>query len=169
MKIEKYFWSLNKKALKEAKKILKDPGHPKFISYAFTLLSQCDVPKEVFSVIEKEHFIEHWPKIKKYWDKTGEAVDFKAWWDTIYYTLLQKRRVQKKIETKPMTTLIEIGRLIKKARIQKGWSQKDLAEHSGLKQPHISLIEKGKENLTVETLSKIARVLDIDKIELKFF
>jgi DNA-binding XRE family transcriptional regulator len=168
MKIEKYFWSLNKKALKEVKKILKDPEHPKFISYAFTLLSQCDVPKEVFSVIKKEHFIEQWPKIKKYWDKTGEAVDFKTWWDTIYYTLLQKRRIQKKIETKPMTTLIEIGRLIKKARIQKGWSQKDLAEHSGLKQPHISLIEKGKENLTIETLAKIAKVLDIDKIELKF-
>lgn len=68
-----------------------------------------------------------------------------------------------------MTTLIEIGKLIKKARIQKGWSQKDLAEHSGLKQPHISLIEKGKENLTIGTLAKIAKVLDIDKIELKFF
>jgi hypothetical protein len=56
MKIEKYFWSLNKKA--------------------FTLLSQCDVPKEVFSVVRKEHFIEQWSKIKKYWDKTGETVDF---------------------------------------------------------------------------------------------
>jgi len=43
---------------------------------------------------------------------------FETWWDTIYYTLLQKRRIQKKIETKPMTTLIEIGRLIKKAKIQ---------------------------------------------------
>jgi hypothetical protein len=43
---------------------------------------------------------------------------FETWWDTIYYTLLQKRRIQKKIDAKPMTTLIEIGRLIKKARIR---------------------------------------------------
>jgi len=64
MEIEKYFWSLNKKA--------------------FTLLSQCDVPKEVFSDIRKEHFIEQWSKIKKYWNKTGEAVDFKTWWDTLH-------------------------------------------------------------------------------------
>jgi len=74
MKIEKYFWSLNKKALKKVKKILRNPEHPKFVSYAFTLLSQCDIPKEVFSVIKKEHFIEYWPEIRKYWNRTGEAV-----------------------------------------------------------------------------------------------
>jgi len=168
MKIEKYFWSLNKKALKKVKKILRNPEHPKFVSYAFTLLSQCDIPKEVFSVIKKEHFIEYWPEIRKYWNRTGEAVDFKAWWDTIYHTILEKKGIQKKIETRPLTTLIEIGKLIKKARIQKGWSQKDLAERSGLIQPHISLIEKGKENLTIETLTKIAKILEMNKIVLNF-
>jgi len=168
MKIEKYFWSFNKKALKEVKKVLKNPEHPKFVSYAFTLLSQCDVPKEVFSVIKKEHFIEYWPEIRKYWNKTAEAVDFKIWWDTIYYTLLQKQKIQQKIEAIPMSTFVEIGKIIKKTRIQKGWTQKDLAERLGLKQPNISLIEKGKVNLTLETLTKIAKVLGIDKIELKF-
>jgi len=168
MKIEKYFWSLNKKVLKEVKKILKNPEHPKFISYAFTLLSQCDIPREVFSVIKKEHFIEYWPEIRKYWNRTGEAIDFKTWWDTIYYSILQKKGIQKKIEPRPMAILIEIGNLIKKARIQKGWTQKDLAEQSGFKQPHISLIEKGKENLTIETLTKITKILGINKIVLDF-
>jgi len=145
MKIEKYFWSFNKKALKEVKKVLKNPEHPKFVSYAFTLLSQCDVPKEVFSVIKKEHFIEYWPEIRKYWNKTAEAVDFKIWWDTIYYSLLQKGKIQQ-IEAIPMSTFTEIGKIIKKTR----------------------LIEKGKVNLTLETLTKIEKVLGIDKIELKF-
>ena len=41
-----------------------------------------------------------------------------------------------------------------------GLTQKDLAERMGCSQQFVSLILKGKENLTLETISKMEKVLD---------
>ena len=43
-----------------------------------------------------------------------------------------------------------------------GLTQKILAERMGCSQQYVSLILKGKENLTLETISKMERVLDCD-------
>jgi hypothetical protein len=50
--------------------------------------------KKFFSDIRKEHFIEQWSKIKKYWDKTGETVDFETWWDTLH-SFTKKKNTEK--------------------------------------------------------------------------
>ncbi len=45
-----------------------------------------------------------------------------------------------------------------------GWTQKELAEKMGCSQQYVSLILKGKENLTLETIAKLEKVLDFDLI-----
>ena len=43
-----------------------------------------------------------------------------------------------------------------------GLTQKELAERLGCSQQYISLILKGKENLTLETIAKLETVLDFE-------
>jgi len=64
--IKKYFWECDSQALKEVEKILKNHLHPQFVIKAYTFLSRCDKPKEVFGVTDKEKFIENWFKIRRY-------------------------------------------------------------------------------------------------------
>ena len=165
--ISKYFWSLNKKALKETEKILKDFQHPKFAARMVTFLSRCDQPKELFSLISKEEFIKVWPKIKSYWLKIASTSDFRAWWETIHEQLLEEyRNKQKRPKGKSFALFLKIGKLIREARIEKGLSQRELAFKTGMKQPDISMIEKGKKNITMETLTCLCKILEIKKLEL---
>lgn len=53
--------------------------------------------------------------------------------------------------------------LIRKA---KGWSQEDLAEVSGVKQPTISKVENGNDSVTLRTLKAIAAALDVPLYQL---
>jgi len=162
-----YFWELNEKALNQTIKILKNPHHPKFVSRFFTLLSRCDEPKKVFSLISKKQFMEIWPKIRNYWRKIGEKQDFLAWWETIYDELLEEFKGKEKKAGEPLKVFQDIGKEIKRMRIEKGWSQEEVAKRAGMEQPDISLIERGKKNITLETLIRLCRILDIKKIEFK--
>ena len=58
-----------------------------------------------------------------------------------------------------MDDRLRIGELIKKIRIEKGLSQADLADLTGLKQHHVSRIEKGLYSTGVDILSSIASAL----------
>lgn len=163
----KYFWSLNEKALKETERILKEPKHPKFIFRMVTLLSRCQKPKELFSLIPKKEFVIQWPKIRAYWLKVSRSSDFRDWWETIYEQILQDSKgTRKKIPSGKIDLLIKIGKLIKKSRVQKGWSQKELALRIGMRQPDISTIEEGKKNITLKTLSILCEVLGVKTINL---
>lgn len=167
MKISKYFWDLNERALRETENILRSPKHPKFIVRITTFLSRCEQPKELFSLISKKEFIENWPRIRAYWLKFARQSDFRDWWETVYEQLLESFGVkQKKPKGKPSTLYLKIGRNIREARIQKGLSQSELALMSGMKQPDISMIEEGKKNVTLGTLVRLCKVLDIKDIEL---
>lgn len=53
----------------------------------------------------------------------------------------------------------EVARCVVEARLAEGMSQKELAEHSGLKQSNLCRLENGNGNPSVETLEKIARGL----------
>ena len=58
------------------------------------------------------------------------------------------------------------GDEVKKARINKGWSQTELAEKAGIKQGSVSRIESNTQtNLTEETKSSLVNVLGLDKIK----
>jgi len=162
--IKKYFWEYNSKAIKETEKILRNPEHPQFVTKVYTFLSRCDKPQEVFTLINKEDFIRNWPKIRRYWTRRRQAEDFRYWWESIYESLLKKKGIKKIKKSYPQSELKKIGMLLRDKRIEKGYSQKDLAIKVGLRQPDISKIEKGKVNLTLETLIRLCKVLDIKKI-----
>jgi transcriptional regulator with XRE-family HTH domain len=51
---------------------------------------------------------------------------------------------------------------LKAARIKSGWTQAQLAERAGLLQQYVSLIEQGKQNVTLTTAQVLARVLRQD-------
>lgn len=55
-----------------------------------------------------------------------------------------------------------VTEVIRKARLAKGWSQRDLAGRAPLTQAQISRIESGEADLQVSTLIELARSLDLD-------
>jgi transcriptional regulator with XRE-family HTH domain len=59
-----------------------------------------------------------------------------------------------------------IGARIKQVRLQRGWSQARLADHTGIKREHISRLENGHNVPTVGTMQRIARVLGISLAQL---
>lgn len=56
----------------------------------------------------------------------------------------------------------EDGDTVRSLRLRKGWSQTQLANELGTSQPHIARIERGTENVTIETCRRLCRVLGID-------
>ena len=56
---------------------------------------------------------------------------------------------------------LQIGRLIREARTERGLTQKELGEKLGVGEPTVNKYESGKQNLTAETLRKVAVALDM--------
>jgi ribosome-binding protein aMBF1 (putative translation factor) len=113
-------------------------------------------------LISKNRFIAAWPNIRRAWAKIESRSQFRDWWQTIYEQLAKKASP----EGKPPTLFKNIGAAVKVAREKKGLSQKDLAQLTGINQPDISKIEKGRENITLRTLFCLTKVLGIKKITL---
>lgn len=168
MKISKYFWDLNEKALRETARILKDPGHPKFERRIMAFLSRCDKPKDLFSIISKQRFIEVWPRVRSYWFKVAATSDYRDWWETVYEQILEQYKIKKRrAKGEAWSLFLRIGAVIKEARLRNGLSQNDLAFRVGMKQPDISMIEKGRKNITIETLASLSKALNIEILKLK--
>ena len=53
---------------------------------------------------------------------------------------------------------------LRQARLQKGWSQRDLSGKAGIPQAHISRIESGAVDVKVATLVELARLLDLELV-----
>lgn len=166
--VSKYFWEFNKGAIKETAEIIKNLYHPRYNERMVVLLSRCDKPKELFSLITKDQFVDAWPGIRSSWVKFSKQTDFKAWWESIYEQLVFE--YTNKIKTpkgEPFEVSAKIGKMIKESRIKNGFSQSELALKTGIEQPDISKIEKGQKNITLATLVKICRFLNINKIDLR--
>jgi transcriptional regulator with XRE-family HTH domain len=56
----------------------------------------------------------------------------------------------------------KFGNRLKTLRKEKGLSQEELALKSGLNRPYISAIEKGKRNVSLEVMEKLAEAMDIE-------
>lgn len=56
----------------------------------------------------------------------------------------------------------QIGNAVRRARKQRGWSQKSLGEQTGLRQETISLIETGNPGAKIETLLTVFTALDLE-------
>lgn len=167
MNIKKYFWGLNEKALKKTEYIIRNPHHQKFIERIFILLSRCDNPRELFSVVSKKQFLEKWPEIRRYWLKRKQSDDFRTWWETVYERLLEKQNSEKSLRGEEPEIFVKIGKIIRDKRINKGLSQLDFARKTGIKQPDVSAIESGKKNITLETLMRLCKILDIKNIPVR--
>lgn len=167
MNIAKYFWDLKEGALREVRKTIKDPRHPLFNKRMVTLLSRCDRPKELFSVISKKMFIEVWPGVRTHWIKITRRSEFRDWWETIYEQLTKSFYERPKRKNGSVSVRFRrIGIMIKEARIDIELSQKQLASRIGMKQPDISNIEEGKKNITLYTLMRICKILEIKRIDI---
>ncbi len=59
-------------------------------------------------------------------------------------------------------TSTNVARLLRKERIRRGLSMNHVAKKSGLSQQMVSYVERGMRNPTLDTLLRIASVLDID-------
>jgi transcriptional regulator with XRE-family HTH domain len=57
---------------------------------------------------------------------------------------------------------------VKRLRLAKGWSQDDLAGRVGNTDRHVSQIERGETNLTIDYIGKIAASLSTDPADLFF-
>ena len=62
--------------------------------------------------------------------------------------------------------LISLGANVKRARVQRGWSQMELAYRTNKDQPSINRLERGRVNPSLIYLAEIAAGLEIDLNEL---
>lgn len=57
--------------------------------------------------------------------------------------------------------LVKLGQCLQKARINKGFSQEQLADIVNLDRTYISLLERGKRNPSIGTINSLSKALDI--------
>jgi UDP-N-acetylglucosamine 1-carboxyvinyltransferase len=129
------------------KKILKNEHDQRFYIYAEKLFSRVSDPKIVFDYIPKKVFCRHWPVISKRIQKDTWVQGRADFWQTVY---------EKTVGVYPER--MSIAEQIKNIRTQMGYSQKELAKRLGVIQQYVSKLEAGRENLTLDTLKKIAEV-----------
>ena len=55
---------------------------------------------------------------------------------------------------------------LSKLRLEKGWSQKQLAEKLNTKQPYIARIENGIEDMQLSTIKKLSKIFGISIVEI---
>jgi transcriptional regulator with XRE-family HTH domain len=58
------------------------------------------------------------------------------------------------------------GANLRAARVKLGLTQAQLAERAGLLQPYLSLVEAGKQNVTLSTAQALAKVVHQDVIDM---
>jgi len=54
------------------------------------------------------------------------------------------------------------GDTVRTLRLRKGWSQAQLATELGTSQPHVARIERGTENLAIDTCRRLCLALGVD-------
>lgn len=162
----------------QVKTVLANIEDQKFIPYAALLLSRNNSAQEVFSdFISRENFFVAWNKIKKQMRKNSWNDPRIEYWQAIYDTLKEKMPELRELKVSasagqfgvselPVSVSVfsisrEIGLKIKLLREQAGLTQKNLAKKLGISQQVISRIEKGKQNVSVETLSSICAALGV--------
>ena len=65
--------------------------------------------------------------------------------------------------------LIKFGNKVRSEREKRGYSQEDFAELAGVHRTYIGMIERAEKNLTLRSIEKIAKVLNISVSKLLEF
>lgn len=66
----------------------------------------------------------------------------------------------------PTPLLAAVGARVRAARIKNGWGLKYISTMTGVSHGQLSDIENGRVNLTIETLARVARALEVPMAEL---
>jgi DNA-binding XRE family transcriptional regulator len=149
---------------KEVAGILKDETNPRFDLYAEKLLSRLNRPREVFRLLNQETFCRKWPTIKRRMVRDRWLTHRVVFWQTLYEVVKDRLKEQgvhlrpRVGESIPLQRRV-ISEQIRKIRMEKGYHQKDLAARLGVIQQYISRLESGRENFSVDVLSRIAEAL----------
>ena len=152
----------------EVKRILKSPQHKNFIMFASLLLGRKNDPGAVFKeYLNPLLFCKNWPRIKKAMRKDRWSSQRIIFWQAIYEKFKEKYRKKgiafREANDKVVSELCKkVGNQIRKIRKEKGLSQGALAKRIGVSQQLISRIEKGRENISLNTLVNICKKLDSD-------
>lgn len=149
---------------REVKGILGDENHPKFYIYAEKLFSRISDPSIAFTFVDKKIFCSKWPGIKKRLKKDSWARNKVIFWQTMYehiYKEFKKQgiKIREHAEVKIPQERKKIAKQIRTVREKLGYTQKDLAKRLGVIQQYISKIETGMENVSIDTLRRIANAL----------
>lgn len=83
---------------------------------------------------------------------------------TTAFTQFKKQALKNpltKAEYEALAPEYEVIKTIIKERQERGWSQADLAEAIGSRQPAISRLERGEGNPSLQTLRRIAKAFDL--------
>lgn len=144
------------------KKILKDERNPRFYIYAEKLFSRISDPQLAFSYIPKEVFYRNWPAIKQRIDKDAWSRGRAGLWQNIYDRISEqlKEKDAQLVATGISPERISVAHQIRGIRVQLGYTQKEMAKRLGVIQQFVSKLETGRENLTVDTLKRIADVFE---------
>ncbi|MFH1823837.1 MAG: helix-turn-helix transcriptional regulator [Candidatus Firestonebacteria bacterium] len=150
---------------KDVIKILKDENHPKFNIYAEKLFSRISEPKVVFSFIDEIIFCKKWPSIKKRISKDRWLKNRIIFWQTIYERIKERLKtrgisIRESQEENISPERMKVAEQIRNIRRKNGYTQKDVAKKLGVIQQYISKIEGGHENVSIDTLKRIADVFN---------
>jgi len=167
-----WLWDVRKNE-DEAKVFIQDPDNPRFLNYVTRLLSRNNDLGYVFSILDKQHFCEYWPLIQDRINKTGWFSPYKSdFWQPVYEkTLKELKKNGIHIHEFPNISApkykFDLARQIRKARIERGLSQKELAEYLRVTQQYISRVETGRVNMSIDAIYAIANFL-LKGIEIRF-
>jgi len=99
-----------------------------------SLLSRCDLPSELFSIITKAAFVDLWPGVRAYWVKRSRRSDSRDWWETLYEQLSETAQsTPRRVRGAAPAFLRRFGDMIREERIAKGLSQRQLALRVSMK------------------------------------
>ena len=65
-----------------------------------------------------------------------------------------------------MKLLQRFARNMKMFRVEREFSQEKLAELAGLHRTYISAVERGKRNISIDSIEKISNALEVDAMDL---
>ncbi len=146
---------------KEVRGILKHEDNPRFNIYMEKLFARVSDPVVAFSLVDKTTFCRKWPAIKKRLVKDRWVKNRVLFWQTIYERIhddlrIHGTKIREPIETAIPPERIQVARQIRDIRMKLGYTQNDLARKVGVIQQYVSKIEAGRDNVSIDTLKKIA-------------
>jgi DNA-binding XRE family transcriptional regulator len=147
-----------------ARKILKRPEDKGFVDMAAILLARNNDPQVVLKrYIEPRVFCRYWASIKRKMRRDKWTEPRIVFWQAIYEKLAERYRKQGVVFRKEAPAkeplCVEMGQKIALMRRGIGLSQKEFADKMGVSQQLVSRVEKGRENISLITITNISRAL----------